>query len=470
MTIKNNNNRRNFLRQLGILTGGATLLSTQSQLQMMKSALAAELGGITDYKSLVCIYLAGGNDGFNMFIPNDDNEYDHYSSIRQAMAIPQNELLAVNNGNNYAFHPSMAAVRDLYNDNKLSLFANVGNLIQPLTSSLYDDYIAGDTSILVPENLFSHNHQSEIWQTQRPLETGTTPPGWGGILADLLANANQGNNDLPPSFSLSGNNIWQSGNSTQPFNVNSAGIADFDHYVPLNWRPWIQSRKDTYAAILDLNRSHALQQQAASDLLNAQHNISELITALPPESVITNPYPGNNSIASNLKMVARLIAARESLGLKRQIFFVRADSWDTHGDQLSAHASLLYDLNNAMAAFHQSTVDLNVEDSVTTFTASEFGRTATSNGDGTDHGWGNHHLVMGGALPGGQIHGTLPDITPGGVDDSDGAGRIIPTTSVDEYGAIMARWMGITDTTDLNAIFPNLPNFAGDEIFRNGFE
>ncbi len=470
MNNKIDNQRRKFLQQLGIMAGTTTLLATQSKLQLIKSALAADYSNLTGHKSLVCVFLAGGNDAFNMFVPNGDNNssspYDYYSDIRQALAIPQGNLHPINDGS-YGFHPSMAAVRDLYDSNRTALLANTGNLIQPLNRQQYLDSVAGDTSILIPQNLFSHNHQQEIWQTLRPLEAGTTPPGWGGLLADLLASANQGNNNLPPSFSLSGNNILQSGNSTQAFNVNSSGVANFSHFNGANWPTWVSGRTDAWNEILDLNQNHILEQQAANGLINGQHNINELIAALPPTSAIPNynQYPtAENNIASNLRMVARLIAARENLGLKRQIFFIRADSWDTHSNQIPAHANLLNNLSGALAAFNQSLDDLGIADSVATFTASDFGRTSTSNGDGTDHGWGSHHLIMGGAVQGGQIYGSLPDIAPGSNDDSDGAGRAIPTVSVDQYGATLARWMGVTDNADLNAIFPNLHRFTTDDL------
>lgn len=471
MTNQTDNQRRKFLQQMGLLAGGTTLLATQSKLQLIKSALAADYSNLTGHKSLVCIFLAGGNDAFNMFVPNGDNNssspYDYYSDIRQELAIPQGDLHPINNGS-YGFHPSMEAVRDLYDSNQIALLANTGNLIQPLNRQQYLDSVAGNTNILVPQNLFSHNHQQEIWQTLRPLEVGTTPPGWGGLLADRLAAANQGNNDLPPSFSLSGNNILQSGNSSQPFNVNANSVAEFSHFDGITWEAWTEGRTNAWNDILALpqGQSHILEQQAANGLQNGRHNINELRAALPPTSAIPNynQYPSRNGIASSLRMVARLIAARETLGLKRQIFFIRAGAWDTHGNQMSDHANLLNNLNGALAAFNQSLNDLGASDTVTTFTASEFGRTSTSNGDGTDHGWGGHQLIMGGAVQGGQIYGDLPDIAPGSNDDSDGAGRTIPTSSVDQYGATLARWMGITDDNDLNEIFPNLHRFTERDL------
>lgn len=462
MTHPTDLHRRRFLQKLTLLAGGSTLLATQSKLQLIKSALAAQdYSGINDHKSLVCIYLAGGNDGFNMFVPHQTTKYNHYKDIRQALAIPQSDVLPVN-ASDYGFHPSMNETRNLYNQNKLALVSNIGNLFQPLTRTQYKENVAGDTSILVPPSLFSHSHQSEIWQTNRTPEVGSTPPGWAGLLTDILASANQAAN-LPASTSLSGTNLWQSGIETQPLRVGAQGLRDFEYLSDDSWPPHQPHRAQLWNEILNLQRQHVLEKQSAESFLSTQSRIAELEGALTNVAPITTIYPEDNSLANKLKMVARLIAAREDLGLKRQVFFVRAGSWDTHGNQAASHASLLAGLNDALAAFYETTEELGKTNTVTTFTASEFGRSSTSNGDGTDHGWGGHQLVMGGAVKGAQVHGTLPDISPGGIDDSDDAGRLIPTISVDQYGATLAKWMGVEDS-DLNAIFPNLSQFNTRDI------
>lgn len=450
--------RRDFLKKVAMMAGGSTLLATQSKLQLINSALAADYGGIQNYKSLVCIFLAGGNDSLNMFPPYEASAYQHYLNIRQALAIPRAQLLPVNDSSR-AFHPSMGAVRDLYDQSKLCLLSNVGNLAQPLSREQYLASTAGDSSIRVPQGLFSHSHQQEIWQTNR-VPAISTPPGWGGLLADLLNPAN-GTTELPPTTSLSGNNPWQTGQLTQPFKINASGIRDFNYLRQGTWPAWNPSRINTWEAILGLNREHVLEQHAATSFVTTQRRIALLQEALSnaPEIQTTYPAADSNSLAHNLKMVARLISAREDLGLKRQIFFVQFGPWDTHSGQLAAHANLLTTLNEALNVFYQTTIELGVEDSVTTFTASEFGRTATSNGDGTDHGWGGDQIIMGGAVQGGRVHGTLPDITPGSNDDSGDAGRIIPAIAVDQYGATLAKWMGVADS-DLNDVFPNLSRFS----------
>lgn len=462
MTKQTNVQRRRFLQKLAILAGGSTLLATQSKLQLMKTALAAQdYSGINDHKSLVCIYLAGGNDGFNMFAPHETTKYNHYRDIRQALAVPQGDILVADNSD-YGFHPSMSDVRNLYNQDKLALVSNIGNLFQPLSRAQYKDHVAGDTSILVPPSLFSHSHQSEIWQTNRAPEVGTTPPGWAGLLTDTLASANQAGN-LPASTSLSGTNPWQSGVDTQPLRLGAQGLRDFAYLSDDSWPPHQPHRNKLWNEILNLQHQHVFEKQIANSFTSTQSRIAELGGALDNIAEITTVYPERNGLASNLRMIARLISAREELGLKRQIFFVRAGAWDTHGNQTTAHANLLSSLNGAMDAFYQTTEELGKADTVTTFTTSEFGRSSTSNGDGTDHGWGGHQLIMGGAVKGGQVHGTLPDITPGGIDDSDNAGRLIPTISVDQYGATLAKWMGVADS-DLNSIFPNLNQFTARDL------
>lgn len=465
MTDQMNKQRRHFLKQTGLLLGGSGLLATQSKLQFINAALAANYSGLSDHKSLVCVFLAGGNDGFNMFIPNESSAHQVYADIRGPLAIPQGGLHPVSNSSQHAFHPRMPEVAQLYNQNKLALISNVGALYQPLNRTQYQAYDNGDTSIKVPLDLFSHSHQQEIWQTLRPLQVGSTPPGWGGLMAELLASAN-GTSNIPPSISLSGNNLWQSGNSLRPFKMEASGISDFNHFTDDHWHPWSTDRKNTWNAILELNRQNLLKQQTAGDFQSARMRINAIQAALANAPALPTAFPENNRLASRLETIAKIISIRESLGLKRQIFFVRHGGWDTHGNQLIDHANQLGTLNSALNAFYQATVGLGIQDSVTTFTASDFGRSATSNGDGTDHGWGNHNLVLGGAVDGGRIHGTLPNIAPGGPDDSDDAGRIIPTISVDQYGATLAKWMGMTES-DLDFVFPNLSAFNNHALGRD---
>lgn len=453
--------RRRFLKQMSLL-GGTSLLASQSKLQLISTALAADYNSISNYKSLVCIFLFGGNDAFNMFIPYENAAYQNYANIRQNMAIAQNTLLPVSNGQ-HAFHPSMPKLRNLYNGNKLALVSNLGNLIEPVTRQQYLDYENGMGNIQLPRGLFSHSDQQEIWQTNLMPEAGTSHSGWGGRIADLLRDANH----FPFSFTLNGNNAWQASDrpETSQFSLASGGISNF-FFLTQTSDGWPEKRSDlasAWEAIFATNNTHALKQQATESLLRTKVNISELQNALAQTPNIQTPYDDQNELASQLRMAAKLISVREILGMKRQIFFVGLGGWDTHGNQLEDHTALLTNLDNAMDSFYQTTVELGMADSVTAFTASEFGRTLTSNGDGTDHAWGTHGLAMGGNVDGGQIHGELPILEIGGPDDAGDDGRIIPKYSVDQYGATLAKWMNVNDS-DLLTVFPNLGNFAVQDL------
>lgn len=462
-----NQKRRKFFQQMTVLAGGSSLLMQQNNLGLIKNALAmpGDYAGITDQKSLVCIFLGGGNDAFNMFVPYENSSYQHYTGIRGNLAIPHQDLHPVT-GDQHAFHPSMPQIRDLYNQNKIALVSNVGNLFQPLTREQYLAFVDGEnTSIQVPPDLFSHSHQSEISQTNLPPQVGISHPGWGGLMADLLMQANS-NQDIAPTFSLAGNNLWQSGIHTQPFSINSNVINNFDfQYSPPAARGI--SLINSWREISNLNYPHILQQHAAGLTTRTEQRIDALRAAVAlSEGNIQTPYNNRNSLASELRMIARLIYARSAvggLGMNRQIFFVNLGAFDTHGNQLAPHANLLTILNEALDSFYKTTVELGVAESVTTFTMSEFGRSMTRNRGGTDHGWGGHNLVMGAAVDGGMIHGDLPDLTPGSLDDSGDGGRTIPTISIDQYGATLAKWMGISDT-DLSVIFPNLDNFPNKDL------
>jgi uncharacterized protein (DUF1501 family) len=464
MSNQTDKQRREFLKKFGVLAGGTTLLATQSKLQLIKSALAVNYSAINDQKSLVCIFLAGGNDSFNLFAPYQSDLYSTYSAIRGEVAIPRADLAGqqVEDGSGYAFHNRAAGIAESYNDGNIALISNVGNLRQPLTRQQYLNRDSG-AGILIPEHLFAHDVQQATWQTNRPPGI-PVPAGWGGQLADLLDQANTGSN-LRPAFSLSGSNAWQSGRTTQPFSLSSTGVNLFNQLQAenLNGADRNSIRARIWNEILGLDREHVLERHAAGSFLTAQERLLVIRDALN-SSAATNQNVsafnglGGNRLAQDLQMIARLIATRNDLNQRRQIFFVRYGGWDTHKGQLLTHNGLLGTLNDAMLAFQSTMEGLGTHNSVTTFTASEFGRTATSNNGGTDHGWGGHQLVMGGAVNGGQIHGTLPNLQPGGEDDTDNSGRIIPTLSVDQYGATLARWMGLEDS-DLNAIFPNLHMF-----------
>ncbi len=451
--------RRTFLKKLAFGIGSTSLLATQTKLQLVQSALAAssDYSNLNDYKSLVCVYLAGGNDCFNMLVPYGPSAYNKYKTARTNLALPRNTLHPLK-GNQQAFHAAMADLKTLYNSDKLGIVTNVGALVEPTTRAAFQNETAN-----LPKELFSHNHQQEFWQTGATAKSSTHPPGWGGRMMDLLASANNKPTE-PALFSVAGNSIWQRGLKPLDFVLNPySGVTEIDAFKNEDWPDWRQSRNSAWDKILKLNNNALLNKHMANTYVKAQDRIGNLIGKIAQAQAITTPYPANNSLAEQLKMVAKMISIRQNLGMKRQIFFVALDGWDTHGNQLTDHANNLKLLNDALDSFYKTTVELNVADTVTTFTASEFGRSYSINGDGTDHAWASHNLIMGDAVQGGQIHGTPMDLTINGPQDAEDTGRFIPKYGVDQYGATLARWMGMADS-DLLDIFPNLHNFNSHDL------
>lgn len=450
--------RRKFIGSCCAAVGTTGLLSALSQLRLI-GAIAGPSSGLvtaqaTDYKALVCLFLQGGNDANNLIIPNDTAGYATYATSRGALALPQTGLLSLNprtsDGRSFALHPSMTDFHSLFGQGKAAVIANTGTLVVPTTKAEYSA-----RSVPLPPQLFSHSDQQVEWQSSVPDKPFST--GWGGRLADLT-DAFNANSSISMSISLAGQNSFQVGRDVAQYSVGTNGVVSL-------------SGSSTSAT-----STAGIRTQAQNDLLAAQ-NQSLFETAFAgvtrgaiADSALLAQYVGANapvpfstvfptsSLGQQLRMIARLIAAAPSLGLKRQIFFARVGGWDLHDNQLGAHATLLGDLSTSLKAFYDSTVSLGVADQVTTFTASDFGRTYNTNGDGSDHGWGSHHLVLGGAVRGNDIYGRMPDLTINGPDDT-GRGRWIPTTSVDEYSATLASWFGVS-STDLPIVLPNIGRFA----------
>ena len=450
-------NRRMFLKRLALLGTSASLLATQDRFQLISSAAAAtsDYSNLSDHKSLVCIFLNGGNDGFNTLIPYEPDQYQNYQTSRASLAIPRSELTPLKGGQQ-AFHPSLSDLSNLYDTDKLAVVANVGSLIQPISKFEFQQ-----GSAPLPSALFSHSHQQSFWQTARQPEGGILPTGWGGRMADLLHSSNVQAN-TPLSYSLSGSNFWLGADTTSSFSMNSAGIKEFNHFQDINWPAWNKSRFQAFSGIQSLDYSDSLLKRQMNNVYDqARGRIDILGEAYRNAPEITTVYPKKNNLASSLKAIAQMISIREELGLKRQFFFVSLGGWDTHNDQLDKHSAQLSTLNDAMKAFYETTVELGVSNSVTTFTASEFGRTYGPNREGTDHAWSSHNFVMGGAVDGGKIHGQLPSFELGGIDDSSssGTGRFIPQYSVDQYAGTLGKWMGISDS-DNREILTNLNNFS----------
>ncbi len=439
--------RRDFLRRACCAAvGTSAIASTVWDMRMINAAAAATTAD--DYKSLVCLFLYGGNDGNNLVVPTDSN-YAAYAAARGPLAIPTSQLKAANpinaGGRTYGLHPACPELATLFNQGKLGVVFNVGTLVVPTTRSQFFAH-----TVPLPPQLFSHNDQQVQWQTSVPDQQSRT--GWAGRTADLLASLN-GNSSVSMCMTLAGANTFEVGNQVAQYSVSPAGSVGLD-----------QIPADRIAAVRNLLQtphSNLYEDAFAQTMTRAIDNDALLKGALAGAPVINTAFPAT-TLGSQLKMISKLISARTALGHKRQIYFAAVIGYDLHGGQMSPHADLLTELSQAMKAFYDSTVELGVANSVTTFTASDFGRTLTSNGTGSDHGWGNHQLVMGGAVQGQKVYGTYPNLTIDGPDDTT-LGRWIPSTSVDEYSATLAKWFGVS-ATNLTTVFPNLNRFAHPDL------
>jgi uncharacterized protein (DUF1501 family) len=451
--------RRQFLRQVCCSAVGATgFLSTLAQLRVLGAAAAEGLPGRAaatpaDYKALVCLFLNGGHDGTHAIIPFDDAGYAAYARARAEVAAPPSQLLSIaprryNDGRRYALHQNLSGLHSLFVQGRAAVVGNVGTLRQPTTLAQYQ---AGTA---LPLQLYSHLEQATQWQSSisdRPFETG-----WGGRLADLL-NAQNENNQISMAITLSGNNSFQVGRQVAQFSVGPGGPST----LFLGGASVFTARRQAMAAALNAPQSNLLAAAFGQITGRTLEDSDFLTAALRSAPALATSFPGTPT-GGNLRMVARLISIASALGLKRQVFFVMLHGFDTHGNQNVILDPLYRELGDALKAFHDATVELGVAPQVTTFTAADFGRTYSPNFGGTDHGWGNPQFVVGGAVQGGDIYGRMPSLVVGGPDDT-GRGRWIPSTSVDEYGAVLARWFGVS-ATDLPLVFPNVGRFAGANL------
>ena len=439
--------RRTFIRQAACAALTTTgILNTILDLRRLSAAPL----DTSDYKALICLFLFGGNDANNVIVPHDASGYASYAAARGILAIPQASLLPLTlqngDGRDFGFHPNLVELQALFNQGKLGLVSNVGTLVAPVTRA---QYLAGGAA--VPPQLFSHADQSVQWQTSVPDVISKT--GWGGRLADVLQSLNAGSK-ISLNLSIAGTNTFEVGNTVLPYVISptgSVGLAGFDGSANANVR--LQAFKD----LLALPHNN-LFEQAYADTVSRSIAANDLLTsALAGIPALQTVFP-NSNLGSQLNMVAKLIAARTNLGMKRQIFFCSVGGYDTHGDQLTGQGNLFMELSQGLNAFYNATVELGVSSQVTTFTASDFGRTYPTNGSGSDHGWGSHQFVLGGAVKGGRLFGTFPTLAVNGPDDT-GQGRWIPTTSVDEFSATLATWFGVS-ASDLPTVLPNIGRFA----------
>ena len=455
--------RRKFLGQCCAAVGTTGRASALTQLRVIAAVAGDSLDRqraaaiAPDYKALVCLYLQGGNDATNVLIPGDPAGYAAYAKLRADVAVTQSSLLPItprrfSDGRSWALHAAVPELRDLFASGKLAVLANVGSLARPVTLA---DYNAGRG---LPLQLFSHADQSLQWQSS--IADSPAQTGWGGRLADLV-DAQNSNSQLSMLVTLGGINSFQRGNTVLQFATGAGGVPNLlmgpDN--PVGVRGRIYNARDRILAAGYSNLHSAAHAAVTKKALDDQALLS---SALPGATTLKTVFP-NTTTAANLKMVAQLISVASSLGLKRQIFFVQLYGFDFHDDQVSGHGPLLIELSGAMNAFYGATVELGVANQVTTFTASDFGRTYAPNARGTDHGWGNHQFIMGGAVQGGDIYGQMMSLAVGANDDT-GRGRWIPSTSVDEYSATLATWFGVS-ATDLPVVLPNIGRFAKPNLW-----
>lgn len=441
--------------------GIATNLSCFGLMQALAQAPAP-----APYQALVCIFLFGGNDGNNVLVPTDTVGYNNYFTIRGdatngGLGLAMSSLLPIasktlQNGNNsFGLHPDMPELQALFTSGQLAFVANVGTLSKPLTRA---QYLAPAPP--VPANLFSHADQQQQWQTLQV--DGFYRSGWAGRMADNVNPAFNINSTFPPITSVAGSAIFATGQTTKPYAMipgTTPGLSGFDSSAPST------ARLQALQQLLNFDTGVSLIQAASSITSNSLTNSKILSQALASAPTLLTQFPATG-LGSQLKQVAQILSVRSALGLNRQVFFCSLGGFDTHSAQIAIQGPLLQQLSQAMNAFYTATVELSVAQQVTTFTMSDFSRTfQPGSNNGSDHAWGSVQMVLGGAVKGADIYGTLPDFKLGNLSLSDAGnnGRWIPTTSIDQYGATLAQWFGVT-AANLPPIFPNLVNFPTPKL------
>lgn len=446
--------RRQFLKQLALAGFGVAGLGALDDLRRIAAAAVPAAKAGADYKALVCLFLYGGNDANNMVIPVTAGEFAQYTAARGNVRLAQANLLPVaianTPGREFALHPSMAGMRDLVNAGRAAVVANVGPLLAPTTRTQYQN-----RSVPLPNNLYSHSDQQAQWQSS--ISDDATRTGWAGRIADIMKELN-GANTASTCISVNGNNLWETGQTIASYKVSSTqGFGIGMYKGPAATDPVSVAFRE----VMGRPYANVFEETWARTISRAVENQAVLQDALSGATLAT-VFPATG-LGDQLKMIARLIAARGPLAMTRQVFFCSIGGFDTHGaDQLARQAELLGEVSAAVKAFHDATVEMGIAQQVTLFTASDFNRTFPSNGAGTDHAWGSHQFVVGGAVQGGRMYGQYPTLVVGGPDDTSG-GKWIPTTSVDQYAATMAAWFGVSGT-DLPAVFPKLSRFAAPNL------
>lgn len=478
-------NRRSFLRR-SAYAGLGTVAATNAirDLRLINSAMAAN--DVSGYKALVCVFLGGGNDANNWIVPTDATTFDEYTSIRGNLALAQSSLLTLRTGSSgsdpayadaaghtYGFHPSCPELQTLFGEDKLAVVFNVGTLVRPTTRAQYTSGLAAYR----PPQLFSHSDQVTQWQTSIPDQPPAT--GWGGRIADLIDLAANPSGNISMSVSVGGANTFEVGNLVAQYQVSTTGA------VVLSGDTLMSSTGARTRALKDIlglttpgdpnlaNLQRRAYADVAKNAILVGDTLNTNIAATALDTFWTVPFP-NTTLGNQMKMAARLIQARTAFNMNRQIFFCTVGGYDTHTSQVlvngtdqpenpnGAHYKLLDEVSACMFAFQRAMEQLGVSNSVTSFTASDFSRTLPTNSQGSDHGWGSHHIVVGGAVKGGETYGKLPVFAINGPDDT-GLGRWIPTFAVDQHSATLAKWFGL-DTSSIASVFPNLSRFPTSDI------
>ena len=453
-------NRRRFLKAAA--AGGFAYAFGRTP-QAAFAATSATQAAFDDYRALVCVFLFGGNDSFNMVVPRSNAEYAEYAASRQNLAIAQSSLLPLNplvpdpGGALYGLHPSLAEIATLFEqDMACAIVANVGPLIEPTTKAQFQA-----KSVRLPPQLFSHNDQQDQWHALKGEALARS--GWGGRIADALTDTALPLPLVQPlavNLSLSGQSLFQTGLSSSPYTMGPTGpveIFGLDGADPLSL-----ARRAAFDTVIGANyptiyeRAYARVQQSARQ---SAGTIGQALATVrsPNAAPFATAFPAS-PLGTQLRTVAEMIAVRDPLQVNRQIFFVATGGFDTHDAQVADQPELLGNISRCLAAFYRATVEMGIASSVTAFTQSDFGRTLTSNGDGTDHAWGGNQVVIGGGVAGRTIVGRYPLLRIDGPDDV-GGGRMIPSISCDQYAATLASWFGIPDS-GLDVVAPHLGNFA----------
>ncbi len=452
--------RRAFLKRSALLGLAGTATPFVSSLAAIGEAAAATA---SDYKALVCVFLYGGNDYANTLVPYDEASFAAYRTARANIGYQRDALagtvlspsVALPDGRAYALSPSMPEMSQLFAAGKMAVALNVGTLVEPTSKSQYQR-----RSVQLPPKLFSHNDQQSFFQASSPEGAGS---GWGGRIGDVFQNGN-GNAALT-CINTSGNAVYLTGRNAIQYSVGTGGpIALLNSSRTLYGS---SSALDTLRALMTTESGPVMANEHARISKRALDIQAQLSSALAGAPAANFPlFPSSNSLADQLKMVARMISVNQTLGLKRQVFFVSMGGFDLHDNLVAQHPGLLAKLSAAMKAFYDTTAALGLANQVTSFTASDFGRTLQSNDDGSDHGWGGMHFIVGGAVRGQRFYGKAP-IVGTNTDDDVGQGRLIPTMSVDQYAATLASWFGI-DSGGLRTVLPNIGNYDAS-TWNQGF-